>query len=171
MNYKRLLLLMLVLFTFLTNAQNSIQVSSAEVSFVFEHNDVEGTLSGFSSSSTIDLNDLENANLKGVVQVKTISTGNSFRNWSLRRSKYFDADTYPEILFESKTIQIDEGNIQVIGQLTIKDVTKEFSFNFIKKDKQLVGTAVLYSSDYGIHIHDDREENKVRVKIVMHLTE
>ena len=53
------LLLVLVFCAFLSNAQNSLQVSSAEVSFVFVNNDVEGTLTGFSSSSTIDWNDFK----------------------------------------------------------------------------------------------------------------
>lgn len=163
------LLLVLVFCAFLSNAQNSLQVSSAEVSFVFVNNDVEGTLTGFSSSSTIDWNDFKNSKLKGTVDVGTISTGNSIRNWSLRRSKYFDADAYPKISFESTTIQRDNNDIKVIGRLTIKDVTKELSFKFTKSDKQLVGTAVLYSSDYGVHIKDDREKNKVNVKVILHL--
>ncbi len=168
MKYKGLLVL-LAFYTLLSNAQSSLQVSSAEVSFVFVNNDVEGSLTGFSSSSVIDLNDFENSKLKGSVKAETISTGNSIRNWSLRRSKYFDADTYPKISFESKTIQIDRDKIKVVGELTIKDVTKELSFNFTKSKKQLVGTAVLYSSDYGVNIKGDREKNKVNVKIVLNL--
>lgn len=168
MQYKSLFVLF-ILTTFLSNAQSPLQVSSAEVSFVFIDDDVTGTLSGFSSSSTIDLDDLSNAKLMGSVNVESISTGNSIRNWALRRSKYFDAKTYPKISFESETIRIKEGNIKVVGQLTIKDVTKEVSFNFKKSDSQLVGTTALYSSDFGISIHNDRAENKVTVKIILHL--
>lgn len=168
MKYK-VLLLIVAFTTFLSNAQSVQLIASAEISFVFLNNDVEGTLSGFNSSSTIDLNNLENSQLKGSVDIATISTGNSIRNWSLKRGKYFDADTYPKITFESNTIQVYGRNITVKGQLTIKDITKELSFKFIRNENQLLGTATLYSSDFGIHIKNDREKNKVNAKIILNL--
>lgn len=154
---------------FLSNAQDSRQVSSAEITFVFLNNDVDGTIAGFSSSSTIDMNNLTNAVLKGSVDVATIDTDNSIRNWSLKREKYFDADTYPKITFESSSVQVDGNNITVVGQLTIKDITKKLTFKFTEKENQLVGTASLYSSDFGISIKSEREKNKVAMKIVLNL--
>ena len=154
---------------FLSNAQESQQVSSAEITFVFLNNDVDGTIAGFSSSSTIDMSNLTNAVLKGSVDVATIDTDNSIRNWSLKREKYFDAETYPKITFQSSSIQVDGSNITVIGQLTIKDITKKLTFKFTSKENQLVGTATLYSSDFGISIKSEREKNKVAMKIVLNL--
>lgn len=168
MNYK-VLVLFLSLNMFLSNAQESQQVSSAEITFVFLNNDVDGTIAGFSSSSTIDMSNLTNAVLKGSVDVATIDTDNSIRNWSLKREKYFDAETYPKITFQSSSIQVDGSNITVIGQLTIKDITKKITFKFTKKENQLVGTASLYSSDFGISIKSEREKNKVAMKIVLNL--
>lgn len=154
---------------FLSNAQDSRQVSSAEITFVFLNNDVDGTISGFSSTSTIDMSKLQNAVLRGSVDVATIDTDNSIRNWSLKREKYFDAENYPKITFQSNSIQVDGSNITVIGQLTIKETTKKLIIKFTKKQNQLVGTASLYSSDYGISIKSEREKNKVDVKIVLNL--
>lgn len=165
----KLLLYLFVCSTLYCSAQNSKQVTSATVNFVFIDHDVDGTISGFDSSSTIDFDDLENAKLKGSVAVETISTGNSLRNWSLRRGKYFDADNYPKITFESNTIKVDGDVTTVTGSLTIKDVTKEVSFKFTRKENQLIGKTVLYSSDYGIKIKKAREENKVTVEIVLQL--
>lgn len=162
--------IVLLLFSILlSNAQSTMQISSAEVSFTFVNNDVEGTLTGFTSESTIDVNQIENSKLKGSVKVETISTGNSVRNWSLRRGKYFDADTYPTITFQSTSVQQEGDIITVKGKLTIKDVTKAISFRFEKNDKQLVGKTTLYSSDYGISIKSEREKNKVLVKLVFQL--
>lgn len=154
---------------FLSNAQNSLQVSSAEISFVFINNDVSGTIAGFSSASTLDVAHMENAILKGTVDVATLDTNNSIRNWSLKREKYFDAETYPKITFESSSIQVDGSNITVIGQLTMKGVTKKITFNFTKSEKKLIGIAKLYSSDYGISIKSEREKNMVDVKIILNL--
>jgi len=153
----------------LSKAQDALDISAAEISFVFVNNDVDGTISGFSSSSTIDANNLENSKLEGSVEVATIDTDNSIRNWSLRREKYFDADNHPKITFVSNTIASDGDVLNVVGQLTIKGITKKLTFKFKKTNKQLVGTATLYSSDYGIHIKSERDKNKVNVKIVLHL--
>lgn len=168
MKYK-VLVFFLSINMFLSHAQNSLQVSSAEISFVFINNDVSGTIAGFNSASTLDVAHMENAVLKGSVDVATLDTDNSIRNWSLKREKYFDAETYPKITFESSAIQVDGNNITVIGQLTMKDITKKLTFKFTKSEKKLVGTATLYSSDYGIAIKSEREKNKVDVKIILNL--
>lgn len=145
-------------------------IKSAEITFTFVSKDVNGTLSGFESSSSIDLNDIENSKFKGSVSVETIDTGNSIRNWSLRRGKYFDADDYPKITFESSLIQTTEKGFIVKGQLTIKGTTKPITVNFIKTDSKLTGRTTLFSSDFGITISKKgKEKNKVDVKFVFQL--
>lgn len=153
----------------LSTAQETMSIANAEVTFLFVNNKVAGSIAGFSSSSKINVDQLENATLKGSVAVETIDTGNSIRNWSLKRSKYFDADTYPNITFESNSISITDENTTVKGLLTIKKTTKEVTFNFVKSGAKLIGTTSLYSSDYGINIKSDRKKNKVDVKIILHL--
>ncbi|TMM57264.1 hypothetical protein FEE95_12315 [Maribacter algarum] len=162
-------IVLLIFSNFLAKAQSNIQISSADVSFVFVNNDVEGTLEGFTSESVLDFDQIENSKLKGSVNVETISTGNSVRNWSLRRGKYFDVDNFPKINFESSSVRQEGDIITVNGKLTIKDVTKDITFSFERNNKQLVGKTTLYSSDYGINIKSDREKNKVLVKLVFQL--
>ncbi len=154
---------------FILSGQEKSTVVSAEISFLFLNNNVKGTLEGFSSSSQIDLNTIENSILKGSVLAETISTGNSIRNWSLKRSKYFDAKTYPRISFESTNIKEDGNEIIVTGLLKIKKTTKEVVFTFKKNDAVLEGEASIYSSDFGISVKKKREQNKVNVKITLHL--
>ncbi len=168
MKYK-VLVLLLSFNMLLSHAQEALQVSSAEISFVFLNNDVSGTIAGFSSSSRINTTDMTKSIIKGSVDVNTLDTDNSLRNWSLKREKYFNAETYPKITFESSSVQVDGNNIAVLGQLTIKGITKKLTFKFSKKENQLIGTTTLYSSDYGIEIKSDREKNQVDVKIVLNL--
>lgn len=145
-------------------------IKSSEISFTFVSEEVNGTLSGFESSSTIDLNDIENSKFKGSVNVESIDTGNSVRNWSLRRGKYFDANDYPKITFESSSILATEKGFTVKGQLTIKTTTKPITINFTKTDTSITGTTTLFSSDYGITISKKgKEKNKVDVKFVFQL--
>lgn len=164
----------LLLFVFLSvnfvASQQKIKASGATISFVFVEKKVDGTISGFSSSSTIDSNDFSNSKLKGSVEVATLSTGNFLRDWSLKSSKYFDADTYPTMSFESISIKKVGDNYEVLGQLTIKKISKPLTFIFKQVENSLVGTTSLYSSDFDIQIlKKSREANKVEIQVTLTL--
>ncbi len=164
---KRYLLLFLVSTTPLfVIGQNQTAIQSATVTFVYVSNDVDGSIAGFESDATIDLEDLTQSKFKGSVSVKSLKTGNSIRDWSLRRGKYFDADNYPKIRFESTSVMANGSGFIVKGELTIKATTKPFTIDFTKNGKQLTGAATLYSSDFGINVKKKKEDNKVRVKMV-----
>ena len=66
------------------------------------------------------------SHVRGSVNVATIDTGNPDRDAHLRSPDFFDAERYPEILYESTRIQhIEDGQYLIAGNLTIKDVTRE----------------------------------------------
>lgn len=151
------------------SGQASTTISSAEITFVYLSNDTDGSVSGFSSSSIIDTEHPSNSVFKGEVQARTLETGNFLRNWSLRGSKYFDVDTFPKIKFASTSVAVAVSGYSVKGNLTIKDITKPITIKFIRTDKNLIGTTTLFSSDFGIHVKKQREDNKVAVKMVFEL--
>ncbi len=164
---RRLIFVLLVLLsTFTVVAQKNLEITSTEVSFVFHSKNVDGTLSGFGSESSIDLNDLENSVFKGSVEVKTIDTGNFIRNWSLKSGRYFNTGDHPKISFESTAIRENENGFSVDGHLTIKGVRKPVAFDFTINEKTLIGTTTLYTTDFDIKIKKNREDNKVSVKVV-----
>lgn len=67
------------------------------------------------------------------VNAKTINTGNSTRDSHLRKSEYFDVEKYPLISFVSTKITetAKAGLYTLIGNLTIKGITKAVQFDFI----------------------------------------
>ena len=145
-------------------AQNPGEISSAAITFNFVEKDVDGSIGGFSSNSSIDWNVIENSAISGSVKTETIKTGNFIRDWSLRGSKYFDADQYPNITFESKKIANEDADILVDGLLTIKGISKPVQIRFKREGKRLLGTTTLFSSDFDITIlKKGRESNKVQV--------
>lgn len=152
-------------------AQTTIGIKAADISFTFTSQDVSGTFEGFKSASFIDLDNFENSKFEGSINVKSIDTGSAFRDLQLQRTKYFDAENYPVISFESKTIKSTSNTIIVTGLLTIKGTTDEISFAFTKNVNQLIGKTTLYSSDYGVQIKPDCEKNKVIITIVLHLNQ
>ncbi len=147
------------------------EIGSAEISFLFVSKDVEGTISGFDSKSSINLDDLSKSKLKGSVAVETIKTGNFLRDWSLKKGKYFDEESHPTIGFESTEILEKDDKILVKGNLRIKETTKNISIEFTRNDCQFIGTTSLFTSDYNINIKSKREDNLVRVKFVLNLDE
>ena len=163
---KILFLLLSVSACHVVQAQQESRIASAEITFVYVSNDVDGSISGFESDATINLEDLTQSKFKGSVKVESLKTGNSIRDWSLRRGKYFDAENHPKISFESTSVTINGGNFVVKGDLTIKGTTKPLSIDFTQNEKKLTGIATLYSSDFGIHVKKKKEDNKVKVKMV-----
>jgi len=144
-------------------AQSGIQ--SAEISFVFISKDVEGSIGGFKSESSIDPDQFTASQLKGSVDVETLRTGNFLRDWSLKSSKYFDADEFPRISFESKEIAAQATGFKVTGLLKIKGTTKEITMDLNRDGNRLSGTMRLFSSDFGIDIKKKREDNLVEVEL------
>lgn len=151
------------------HGQNKFSIASSEITFVYVSSKVDGSVKGFSSSSSIDLDNLDTSSFKGSVKTETLKTGNFLRDWSIRGEKYFDAETYPTLNFESTSIR-KEGTILIVnGNLTIKETTKAITIRFKQEGKKLTGTTSLYSSDYGISVKKKREKNKVNVTIVLNL--
>lgn len=146
------------------------QIANANISFTFVAKDVDGTIDGFSSTSTIDWNTPENSVIEGTVLSETIKTGNFLRDWSLRGSKYFNADEHPKISFKSTTVKRENDALLVNGNLTLKGITKPITIRFTKNGKKLLGTTTLFSSDFDITIlKKGRESNKVRVQFNLEL--
>ncbi|WP_396589827.1 YceI family protein [Allomuricauda sp. R78024] len=151
-------------FTIVNGQKTSIK--SAQISFEFVSKNVKGTISGFESESSIDLGNLESSIFKGSVSSETLDTNSGLRNWSLKSGKYFDADDYPKISFESNVARLEGEKLVVKGNLTIKETSKQVTITFTRKENQLIGTTSLYSIDYGIKIKKKREDNLVKVKMV-----
>ncbi|SFT44420.1 YceI family protein [Sedimentitalea nanhaiensis] len=66
------------------------------------------------------------------IPVKSMATGVERFNHDLWSSTFFDVETYPTISFNSTSFrQVGPMKVQVTGDLTIKDVTKEATFDVI----------------------------------------
>ena len=146
-------------------SQTYTKISSAEITFNFLNNDVDGSISGFKSNSKIDLNNLSTSTFGGSVEVETIKTGNFIRDWSLKGGKYFDADAHPKITFKSTEVTPTNAGLNVKGILTIKGTAKPITIDFTKKENKLMGATTLFASDYGINVKKKPEQNKVSVRL------
>lgn len=162
---KLILLALLVTCHSAVSAQQKLTIEKAEIRFDFVSKDVQGSIGEFSAEIEYAPDQIEQSVFKGSVAVETINTGNFLRDWSLKKSKYFNEGTYPRILFESKEVNKISDGFEVQGNLTIKGITKKVTIHFKQGNTQLLGTFSLYSSDYDIDIKSKREDNLVNVEI------
>ena len=97
------------------------------VEFVARHlmiSKVRGRFNDFSGVVTI-AEKPEESSVVVTIDVASVSTGDAQRDGHLRSPDFFDAETYPHIIFRStKVEQVKGGDWKVTGDLTVRDVTK-----------------------------------------------
>jgi polyisoprenoid-binding protein YceI len=74
--------------------------------------------------------DIANSRVFGTVKAASIDTNDETRDAHLRSADFLDVEHYPEIRFESSTIEpIGGPKFRLVGNLTLKDVTREIELD------------------------------------------
>lgn len=152
----------------LAGAQQN-EFPAAKITFEFPSKGVNGSIEGFESQSRIDWEVPTNSIFKGSVEAATLDTNNGLRNWSLRGSRYFNVKDYPKISFSSRAVRKIGTTWSVEGDLTMKGNTKSVRMEFKEMEGKLIGKASIYSSDFGIKIKKNREDNLVNITLELDL--
>jgi polyisoprenoid-binding protein YceI len=69
------------------------------------------------------------AQVEATIDATSINTRNEARDKDLRSANFFDVEKYPTIAFKSKRIESANGHLRMIGDLTMRGVTKEVSLD------------------------------------------
>ena len=111
--------------------------------------DVEGTLKVKTANIIFDPENLQHASIQVSADPSSIETGIGIRDKHLKRSDYFDTNTYPEIRLQSKSFR-ETGKNRFEGKfdLTIKSITKEIDIPFTRKKK---GEVTSYEGGFEIN--------------------
>ncbi len=113
-----------------------IDASHSEINFKVKHmmiSTVTGSFKKFDGEVISENDDFKNADFNFSAKIDSISTDNTDRDTHLKSDDFFGAENYPELTFTSKSFDGEK----MIGDLTIKGVTKEISL-----DAEYNGTAV-----------------------------
>ena len=127
----------LILTVSLTFAQTTwdFDKSHSKIGFSVTHlviTDVEGNFKEFEGSITTSGDDFENAKIEFSANVASINTENEKRDEHLRSDDFFNAEKFPQLTFKSKSFsKVDDKNYKLVGDLTIRDVTKEVELNVV----------------------------------------
>ncbi|WP_338869833.1 YceI family protein [Myxococcus stipitatus] len=87
---------------------------------------VHGRFTRFEGKVVVPGEDLAQGSVEVKIDATSIDTGVEQRDNHLRSQDFFDAGAFPKLIFRSKRVQdAGKGHYRVVGDLTIRDVTRE----------------------------------------------
>ena len=90
---------------------------------------VRGTFGVKSATLYAPENPLQ-ARVEASVDVTSLDTNDQNRDGHLRSADFFDTENHPTMEFRSTGVRVDDGDLLVDGDLTIRGVTKPVTFDF-----------------------------------------
>jgi polyisoprenoid-binding protein YceI len=106
----------------------SVDPAHSKVGFAVKHMGIATVRGEFTDfEGTLELGeDLSAAKVRGTVKTASVDTNEAQRDAHLRSADFFNADAYPELAFESTSIEaIDDETFRITGDLTMNGVTNE----------------------------------------------
>ena len=111
--------------------QGVIDSAHTKIQFKVKHlmiSNVMGSFKEFEGKASMIENDFSTTKVNVTIKTASIDTEAPDRDAHLKSPDFFDADKYPEIVFEGSGMTLkDEENYELKGNLTIKDVTKSIT--------------------------------------------
>ncbi|MEW6469266.1 MAG: YceI family protein [Bacteroidota bacterium] len=105
-----------------------IDPAHSEIRFKVKHfmvSYVTGHFRKFSATVETEGEDIATAKVRFTADARSISTNNEQRDQHLQSKDFFDAERYPEVIFESERIDVKkENSYRMYGRLTLRGVTK-----------------------------------------------
>lgn len=87
---------------------------------------VHGRFTRFEGKVVVPGEDLAQGSVEVKIDATSIDTGVEQRDNHLRSQDFFDVGGFPKLIFRSKRVQdAGKGHYRVVGDLTIRDVTRE----------------------------------------------
>ncbi len=86
---------------------------------------VRGHFEDFDGEINGDLDNFSSMNAKISINASSINTANADRDKHLRSDDLFSSEKHPKIVFQSKKVSLNGEDVEIVGDLTIRDITKE----------------------------------------------
>lgn len=109
----------------------SVDNAHTRASFVVPHfviSEVEGRFNQVQGEFTLAAK-FNDTKLTATIPIASIDTGVKQRDDHLKSADFFEVEKYPEMKLVSKKITGNAKNFKMVADLTIKDVTKEITFD------------------------------------------
>jgi len=161
-----------------TTTKWTIDATHAEVGFSVRHmmiSTVRGRFGAVTGTVTVDERNPRNSKVDVTIDATSIDTRQEMRDNHLRSPDFFDVAQFPKLHFVSKRIEGDprNGDFRVIGDLTIRDVTREVELKATLEGEGkdpwgneragFSATGKLNRTDFGLHWNQALETGGVLV--------
>ncbi len=111
----------------------NIDTMHSEITFKVKHlviSTVTGKFNTFDASMEAESEDFDNASISFSADINSIDTGLEDRDNHLKSDDFFNAEQFPKMTFKSSSFtKTGEGTFELIGDLTIRDITKEVTLD------------------------------------------
>jgi polyisoprenoid-binding protein YceI len=110
-----------------------IESSHSHAQFSVRHmmiSNVRGDFSRVSGTVDYDGKNIDQAKVDATIDVSAVNTGEAARDKHLLQADFFDFAKYPKMIFKSKkVVPVDAGHFKLIGDLTLRGITKEVTLD------------------------------------------
>src|SRR5690554_44282 len=125
------------------NTNWTLDNTHSEIAFKVKHmmiSTVTGHFEDFQATAKTDGDDFNDASLEFSAKTASINTKNKDRDAHLQSDDFFNSEKFPEMKFVSKSFKGDK----IVGDLTIRDVTKEITLDaeLNRSEERRVGKGV-----------------------------
>ena len=107
----------------------AIDPTHSEILFKVKHlmiSTVTGRFGQFNGTVETDGDDMASATIHFTADINSISTNNEQRDAHLKNGDFFDADNYPQLTFQSSSMErISDEEYELHGALTMRGTTKK----------------------------------------------
>jgi polyisoprenoid-binding protein YceI len=155
----------------------TLDASHSRIGFVARHamvTKVRGSFNEFEGTAVLDGSNPAASSAELTITAKSIDTRNGQRDEHLRSNDFFAMDEYPTITFTSTGArQTSDGEFELTGDLTIKDVTKAVTIPFTYEGSAtdpygnlrvgFEGSVVINRKDWGVNWNAGLEAGGVLV--------
>jgi polyisoprenoid-binding protein YceI len=140
-----------------------IDPSHAEVGFAVRHlmiSTVRGRFSDVKGTVSVDGDDFHTAEVNVSIGTASVDTREPKRDAHLRSADFFDVERFPAMTFTSRRVEKTAHGYALIGDLTIRGVTREVSLAVVEEGRGrdpwgsvragFSATAVVNREDFGL---------------------
>ena len=107
----------------------SVDAVHSKIGFKVKHlgiSNVRGNFKDYDVAISLDPSDFNTLETTATIKTTSVFTDNERRDNHLRSPDFFAAETFPNMTFVSKGVRnINGSEFEIVGDLTIRDVTKE----------------------------------------------
>ena len=155
-----------------------IDPNHSSVNFAVTHlmvSTVNGRFTAFEGKVLLDDKDVTKSSVNVTIKTASVNTDNTSRDNDLRSAGFFDAEKFPEITFQSKSVEKKGNDYVAHGTLTIKGVAKDVDLPFELKGPADAGkmgkvmgahaTLTVNRQDYGVSKAPGMVGNDVKIDL------